>query len=115
MLSRDDADLIRAVVEETVRKLRADGLLKDERDIAYREITATLKQYYTDGEVDPAVTDAIGKLEADPYVKILPLHFRYGYTIEGVAGVMGVDTSTIVRNKKRVSLRIYEILGGLET
>ncbi len=109
-MSGADRELIETIVNETIRQLRRDGLLKDARDIAYHEITATLRQYYKDGESDPEITEAIRRLGKDPYIKILPLFFRYGYTIEAIAETLDVEPRTISRNKKRLSLRIYELL-----
>lgn len=110
-MSGADRELIEQIVNETIRQLRRDGLLKDARDIAYHEITARLTQYYRDGETDPEITEAIGKLAGDQYSKIIPLYFRYGYTIEAIAETLGVEPRTISRNKKRLSLKIHELLG----
>lgn len=102
--------IISDTVDETIRQLKTAGLLKDATDVAYHEITARLRQYYRDGETDPEVTEALAKLKEDEYYKVLPLFFRYGYTIEAIAETFGVDSSTIVRNKKRISLKAYELL-----
>ena len=106
--------MIENIVKETIRQLIRDGLLKSPQDIAYREITARLRQYYKDGETDPDLYRAIEKLAEDPYSKILPLYFRYGYTIEAIAEALDVDVTTITRNKKRLSIKIYEILEDIE-
>ena len=110
----NDRELIKAIVDETVdatiRKLKDVGLLKDARDVAYHEITARLQQFFRDGETDPEVTDAISQVESDPYAKIIQLYFRYGYTIEAIAEALDVDVTTVKRNKKRISLQIYEII-----
>lgn len=105
-----DQDTIKTIVTETIRQLKKDGLLKSETEIAYHEITARLRQYYRDGETDPEVTGALDRLEDDPYQKIIPLYFRYGYTIEAIAETFGVEPRTIARNKKRISLKIHELL-----
>lgn len=109
-----DQDLIKSIVsqtvDETIRQLKTAGLLKDATDVAYHEITARLRQYYRDGETDPEVTEALAKLKEDEYFNVLPLFFRYGYTIEAIAETLGVDSSTIVRNKKRISLKVNGFL-----
>lgn len=105
-----DQASIENIVRETIRQLKKGGLLKDAKDIAYHEITARLRQFYKDGETDQEITDALRKVEEDPYYKILPLYFRYGYTIEAIAETFDVEVSTISRNKKRLSLKIHEIL-----
>lgn len=105
-----DRDEVKNIVAETIRQLKREGLLKSASDITYHEISARLRQYYKDGETDPEVTEALGRLAEDDYFNILPLYFRYGYTIEGVAETFGVEVSTIVRNKKRISLKLADLL-----
>ena len=109
-MTERELEIIRETAKQTILQLKKDGLLKDATDIAYGEISTRLEQYFRDGETDPEVTEAIRQLEADPYHKIILLYFRYGYTIEAIAESLDVDVSTITRNKKRLSLRIYEAL-----
>ena len=103
-------DEVKEIVAETIRQMRREGLLKSAADIAYHEITARVRQYYRDGETDPEVTEALEKLEEDPYYKILPLLYRYGYTVETIAETLGADARTIYRNKKRLCLKLHELL-----
>lgn len=109
-MSEIDEKTIKAIVAETIRQLRKDGILKSASDVSYHEITARLRQYFRDGETDPEVAEALQKVEGDQYYKIIPLYFRYGYTIESIAETLGVEVSTVSRNKKRMSLKIHEIL-----
>lgn len=109
-MERLKRDEVKEIVAETIRQLKREGLLKSAKDIAYHEISARLRQYYRDGETDTEVSEALKRIEGDDYYKILPLYFRYGYTIEAIAETLGVEVSTIVRNKKRISIRIYELL-----
>lgn len=106
----NDREVIKSIVDETIRQLKREGLLKDAKDVAYHEITARLRQYFRDGETDPEVTEAIRKVDDDQYSKILPLYFRYGYTLEAIAETLDVEVSTVKRNKKRLSLKIYDYL-----
>lgn len=105
-----DAEEIKKIVAETIRQLKKEGILKSETEISYHEISARLRQYFRDGETDPEVAGAIEKLKDDPYIKIIPLFFRYGYTIEAIAETLGTEPRTIYRNKKRLSLRIHDLL-----
>lgn len=105
-----DRDEVKNIVAETIRQLKREGLLKSASDITYHEISARLRQYYKDGETDPEVTEALGKLAEDDYFNILPLYFRYGYTVESIAETLDVDTRTIYRNKKRISLKLADLL-----
>ena len=101
---------IKLVVNETIRQLKKEGLLKSAADVAYHEISARLRQYYRDGETDPDVTEALRKIEEDEYFKIIPLFYRYNYTVELIGKTIGAEARTVYRNKKRLSLRVYELL-----
>lgn len=112
MTEKQIQKIIDDTVDATIRKLKDAGLLKDSNDVAYQEITARLRQYFKDGETDTEVTEALNRLSDDPYSKAIFLYFRYGYTLEGIADSLGVDVSTVTRNKRRISLALYEILEG---
>ena len=109
-MNSHEKELIQATVEETIRQLKRNGLLKNVTDLAYHEATAMLREHYKDGENNVAVAAALKEVEADHYFKIIPLYFRYGYTIEEIAEVFDVEISTISRNKKRLSLNIYNLI-----
>ena len=98
---------VRMVVRITIEELKRGGLLKDFTDIAYTEAASLLQAYYDGGESDPIVSKAIQEQKEDPYFKIIPLYFSYGYTIEGLAELFKVEVSTVKRNKKRLCLAIY--------
>lgn len=103
-------ELVRQVVEETIRALRKDGLLRESDDVAYTDVSETLRGYYDSGERDKVVGKALKTVSGDSYYKIIPLFFRYGYTIERIADYFGVEVSTITRNKKRLCLQIYRLI-----
>ena len=105
-----DRELIREIVLETIRELKRAGVLKNTTDLAYTEAASMLKSFYRRGEDDTAIAAAIKKHEKDFYYKIIPLYFRYSYTIEDIAEVFDVEPSTISRNKKRLCIAIYNEL-----
>ena len=105
-----DRELIQATVNETIRQLKRNGLLKSVTDLAYHDATAVLKRHYADGESNAAVASALQELSDDPYYKIIPLYFSYNYTIEEIAEYFDVEISTISRNKKRLSLEFYNLI-----
>lgn len=107
-LTERDKELIRTTIQETVLELKKAGLLKSVSDQAYREASEMLRKYYREGEDDPGIKLEIEKLKDDKYIKVIPLYYAMGYTIEEIAEDYGVEVSTISRNKKRLSLRIYE-------
>lgn len=109
-MNNHDKEFIQAIVQETIRELKRNGLLKSVSDLAYHDATAMLRKHYQEGENNVAVAEALKEVEADPYFKIIPLYFRYGYTIAEIAEVFDVEITTISRNKKRLSLKIYNLI-----
>lgn len=105
-----DRELIEATVKATIRELTRAGLIKAPPDTAYKEATAALRRFYEGGETDARVKTAIETIKEDKYYKIIPLYFSYHYTIEEIAEVFDVEISTVSRNKKRLSIKIYESL-----
>ena len=102
------SQLVKHTVEETIEQLREAGLLRSVTDQAYKDASAELKKFYADGENRPDIESALAELKGDKYYKIIPLYFNYGYTIEEIAEIFQVEVSTISRNKKRLTLKIWE-------
>lgn len=100
---------VREIVIATINELKRNGLLQT-GDGAYAEITELLKAYYDGGERDASVKAALEIIEGDKYAKIIPLYYGYGYTIEQLAEVLNVETSTVTRNKKRLCLKLYDLI-----
>lgn len=105
-----DKELIREIVNETIKELMRSGMLKSVSDMAYSEVSDILKGYYDTGERDKTITKVLEGISGDQYFKIIPLYFSYGYTIEEIAEEFDVEISTISRNKKRLCLDIYNRL-----
>jgi DNA-directed RNA polymerase specialized sigma subunit len=103
-------NLMEQTVKATVDALKREGLLKDAEKIAYDEATQIIKKYFRDGKEDAAITYAIRGLRFDPYFPIIELCFEEHRTNEQVAEKLGVELSTIVRNKKRLCLAIYDAI-----
>lgn len=101
---------VQEIITETIRQLKRNGMLRDPATMAYQEASDILRRYFKNGESDPETRKVIETFEDDPYYKILPLYFGYGYTIEEVAEAFEVEVSTISRNKKRLSLAIFDKL-----
>lgn len=85
-------------------------MLKNVDDSAYSEVSSMLAAYYDGGEQDSQIRAAVDGLKGDLYYKVLPLYFGYKYTIEQIAEEFGVEVSTIVRNKKRLCLLVYNAI-----
>lgn len=101
--------LIERIVDTTIDALRREGLLKDFSKIQYDSIQRVLRDFYQRGIADPSLSAALDAVSDDPYFPLLRLHFG-GETIEQVAEDLGVDVSTVSRNKKRLCLAIYDLL-----
>lgn len=105
---------IAGIIEQTVKKsvieYKKAGLLKDANEAAYNDVSEILSTYYRGGKKDSQVTYAIQAQRFDPYFQILPMYFGDKLTLELIADEYNVEVSTIVRNKKRLCLAIYESL-----
>lgn len=110
MLTKQDQELIEATVAATIRQLKRAGMLKPASDTEYKEITDRLRRFYDGGEEDPDIKAAVATVKQDKYYKVIPLYFSYHYTIEEIAEAFDVEVCTISRNKKRLSLKISEML-----
>ena len=100
-------DEVRLVIQETINELRKTGMLR-QPDSAE---TKKLLQGYYDGtlseDTQKKLEVVLESLRHDRYYKIIPLYYEKGLIIEDIAYTLAVDTSTIVRNKKRLLEAIY--------
>ena len=99
---------INATIRETVEAYKREGLLVDSKGAAYSDAAEMLAKYYEDGKTDNAITYAIQGLRFDPYFRIFELKFDYGMTNAEIAEELGVDISTVARNKRRLFVRVYD-------
>jgi DNA-binding NarL/FixJ family response regulator len=81
--------------------------MKGSDNAVYADASEILLNYYRSGKHEASITYAIQGLRFDPYFRIIQLYFEEGKTIEQIAEVLGVDVSTVMRNKKRLCLIIY--------
>lgn len=100
-------EYIDIAVRRTINELKKSGLMRDTNNALYDEATEILSNYYETGKNEASITYAIQSMRFDPYYRIIPLYFERGYKLESIAEELGVDVSTIVRNKKRLCLEIY--------
>ena len=94
-------------VKRTVNEYKKQGLIKCGEDAAYSEAAEVLRSYYKAKKPDASITYAIQGQRFDPYYLIIPMYFQEQATLEKIAEHFGVDVSTVVRNKKRLCLAIY--------
>lgn len=99
--------IIELTVKKSIDEYKRAGLLKESDNVAYNDASAILSNYFRSGKKNTSITYAIHGLRFEPYAKIIPMYYEEGKTIEVIAEELGVDVSTVVRNKKRLCLMIY--------
>ena len=110
MLSNEDKKEIEELFDVLIDKFKKKHLIKKTSESIYQEISQRLFGYYKYGEVDPKMNKALADFQNDIYINIIPLFYKNRYTIDNIAEIMNCDTSTIVRNKKRLCTAIYLLL-----
>lgn len=102
--------LINTTINETIKELKKQGLLNLDQYQRYAEAQARLFAYYQNDLQDEEITKALLRLKNDRYIDIIPLFYYAQNSIEHIASLYDVDTSTIVRNKKRLCLEISKYI-----
>ena len=97
--------LIETTANKVVSELKHNRMIKD--NVTYNDASAILHNYYESAHKDSRITYAINDLRFDSYSRIIPMYFQDGKKLEDIAEEMNCDVSTIVRNKKRLCLEIY--------
>ena len=107
MTEQEIKEYIDLTVKRSISEMKKNGLLKDAGNVLYEDAIEILTNYYNSGKAEASITYAIQSIRFDPYYRIIPLYFEKCYKLEAIAEELGVDVSTIVRNKKRLCLDIY--------
>lgn len=94
-------------VQKTIKEYKKNGILKEADGAVYADASAIIASYYKAEKKEQSVTYAIQNQRFDPYFRIIAMYFEEGRTVEKIAEELGVDVSTVVRNKKRLCLAIY--------
>lgn len=100
-------EAVKRIVKETISELKRQGLI---RTNIVAEVLEILSAYYLEGEEDEQITEALKKIEGDPYYDIITLYFEAGDTWEMIAERFGVERCTIFRNRKRLFTQLYDEL-----
>lgn len=103
-------DQIREVVKMTVDELTQRKLIKDEYPIILKIVERKLNDFFNSRGDGNNISYALNQLIDDKYIDIIFLHYRDDKTLEWIAEAMNVEVRTILRNKKRLIYRIYELL-----
>lgn len=99
-------------VKRTIEELKKNGMIKEIDAAAYGDASEMLKTYFSGEDKDASIAYAIQALRFDPYYRIISMYYEEKRTLEEIADVLGVDVSTVVRNKKRLCMAIYDNVGG---
>lgn len=100
---------IEEIVDVVINKLKRESMMKETTEVAYSKISERLFNFYKTKK-DNQLETILNDLQEDNYIRIIPLYYQEKYTIETIAETLQVDTSTIVRNKKRLCLTIAAML-----
>ena len=101
---------IEEIVKQTVDELIKRRLLKKELyEYVLSVVNKRLYSFFIKRN-DKELHKILHELSDDKYIDIIYLHYSECKTIEWIADYLNKDVSTIKRNKKRLILKIYEML-----
>lgn len=101
---------IDSTIKKTVQELKKNGLINTDPKNGYDKTVSKLRAYYQNDKDDERITKALDAIKDDVYFDIIPLYYLSNQTIEHIASMYNVDTSTITRNKKRLCMEIYKLI-----
>ena len=110
MTDEEILNYIDLAIHKTIMEYKQCGIMKEPAEVNYTDATELISEYYKSEMADARITYALQCVRFDPYYMIIPLYFADGKTIEYIAEKLNVDTSTVVRNKKRLCLQIYGLV-----
>ena len=103
-MTKEDEENIKRWIDEAVERA-----LKERKPsgIIYAEISHRLFWYYQGKDDSMAIP--VERMSKDKLWSIIPMYYRDNMTIEMIAKNLGVDISTVVRNKKRICLELAKV------
>ena len=100
---------VREIVKITLDELTKRKLTKDDYPLILEVVEKKLREFFDNRGDGNGASYALRQLLDDKYVDIIFLQYRDGKTLEWIAETMNVDVRTIMRNKKRIIKKIYEL------
>lgn len=102
---------IREIVKITLDELTQRKLLELSK-VNYAHVTECVENEMNNffKGYKTRIGSILNQLSDDQYIDIIFLQYRDCKTLEWIAEYMGVDVSTVKRNKKRLIYKIYELL-----
>lgn len=101
---------VREIVKITLDELTQRKLIKDEYPVILKVVERKLTDFFNDRGDGKSVSYVLKQLIDDKYIDIIFLQYRDAKTVEWIAEYMSVEVRTVLRNKKRLIYRIYELL-----
>lgn len=102
---------VREIVKITIDELTQRKLIKtDNYQTILQVVEPKLYDYFNGKGEGNGVSGVLYRFMDDDYIDIIYLIYREGKTLEWIAEFLGVDVSTVKRNKKRLITKIYELL-----
>ena len=111
MTQKEIETIIKQTARATIEELKAAGAI-DQNGMIYKDVEKLLRDYYKHDKDNAQLERILQEIKTDSYFDIIPLFYYSGNTIEHIASLYDVDTSTIARNKKRLCFKIYTLMEG---
>lgn len=102
-------DQIREVVKITLDELTKRKIVKDDYTYILKTVEKKLKDFFNNRGDGNNISYALNQLLDDPYIDIIFLQYRDGKTVERIAEILEVEGRTVLRNKKRLINKIYDL------
>lgn len=101
---------IREVVKMTIDELTQRKLIIEEYPVILKLVEGKLGEFFNNRGDGNGISYALNQLSDDAYIDVIFLQYRDGKTLEWIAEYMDKEVRTILRNKKRLITKIYELL-----
>lgn len=102
---------VREIVKMTLDELTDRKLIKsDSYQHTLGVVNKRLYDFFNNRGDGNGISHVLRQLSDDDYIDIIYLQYRDLKTLEFIAEYLGVDVSTIKRNKKRIINKIYNLL-----
>lgn len=100
---------IQSIVEMTVQELKRQGMLRDRYSIILRDTEPAVKDFFNHKN-NKKIEAFFRDNSDDPYIDVIYLHYRDNVTLGEIASILDKDESTVKRNKKRLMIKLHDIL-----